>query len=69
MPLPDYQQRVMTMIGFIYSDEQAHCRWSSAIRQQCGCYWRCTVIQVSENLLNNCWIFDPGGQTSSIWWG
>jgi len=60
MLLPDKEQRVRAMIGFILSNEQAHFRRSSAIRQQCCCYRSCIVIQVSEYFLNNCWVFDAG---------
>ena len=51
---------VRTMIGNIFSVEQAHWRRSPAIRQQCCCYRSCIIIQVSEYLLNNCWAFNAG---------
>ena len=58
------------MIGFILSNDQVHCRRSPAIRQQCCCCGSCIVIQVSEYLLNNCWVFDTGndvhGSTNAV---
>ena len=55
---PDWEQQIRTMIGFILSNEQAHCRRSPAIRQQHCCCRSCIVIQVGEYLLNNCRVFD-----------
>ena len=51
---PDWEQQIRIMIGFILSNEQAHCRRSPAIRQQHCCCRSCIVIQVGEYLLNNC---------------
>ncbi len=58
MLLPDLEQRVRAMIGIILSNQQAHGRRSSAIRQPCCCRKGCIVIQMSEYLLNNYRVFD-----------
>jgi hypothetical protein len=44
----------------ILSDGHANCRRSSAIRQQFRCCRSCIIIQVSEYLLNNRWVFNAG---------
>ena len=59
---PDWEQQIRVMVGFIPSGEQAHCRRSSAVRQQCCCGRGCFVTQVNKYLLNNCWVFDTGNQ-------
>ena len=60
MLLPDLEQRVRAMIGIILSNQQAHRRRSSTIRQPCCCRRTYFPIQVSEYLLNNCWVFNAG---------
>ena len=60
MLLPDLEQRVKAMIGFIFSNQQAQCRRSPAIRQPCCCRRSCIVIQLSEYLLNNYRVFNAG---------
>ena len=45
------------MIGLVYSDQQARCRRSSAVRQQGGS--RC-FSQVSEYLVDHRRVFDAG---------
>ena len=48
------------MIGFVYSDQQARCRRSSAVRQQSCCCRSFITIEVGKYLLNNRWVFDAG---------
>jgi hypothetical protein len=60
MLLPDLEQGVRAMIGFILSNQQAQRRRSPVIRQPCCCRRICIVIQMSEYLLNNYRVFNAG---------
>jgi hypothetical protein len=60
MLLPDLEQRVRTLIGIVLSNQQAHGRRSSAIRQQFCCCRSRIISQLSEYLLNNRWVFNAG---------
>jgi hypothetical protein len=58
--LPDWEQQVRAIVGFIPSVEQAHCRRSTAIRQKCCCGRSCIVIQVSEYFADHRSVFKDG---------
>ena len=65
---PHRYQVSISVITFVYSDQQAHCRRCSTVRQQCCCR-NCNVIQVSEYLLNKGWVFAESRrlQANTLW--
>lgn len=64
VPLPEREQHVGAMVGFIPSHEQAHwgtrCWRGPTFRQPGGCCRNCMAIQVNKYLADHHRVFNTG---------